>query len=282
VTTAVGNTFNVSTTATYYKYGPVEEVDYNQATYPYGISGPYYVPTVISANSGTQTVISQPKSITESTEQKPEWLPEKFKSAEELAKAYSELEKKFSSNNKGAKQETPKNKSEEVKAEGFTLDKYNQEYVEAGALSDNSYAELAKLGLDKNLVDGYIEGQKAISDNYQKQIYNEVGSQEQYTQLVDWASKNLSDEEVESFNDVVSNGSIQAMKFAVRGLMATAGMKQSSVKQQDLFQGDSDFISVDAFQSIAQVTQAMNDPRYEKDPAYRKEVTDKIARSSVL
>jgi hypothetical protein len=52
VTTAVGNTFNVSTTATYYKYGPVEEVDYNQATYPYGISGPYYVPTVISANSG--------------------------------------------------------------------------------------------------------------------------------------------------------------------------------------------------------------------------------------
>ena len=52
VTTAVGNTFNTSTNATYYKYGPVEEVDYNQATYPYGISGPYYVPTVISANSG--------------------------------------------------------------------------------------------------------------------------------------------------------------------------------------------------------------------------------------
>ena len=238
---------------------------------------------VISANSGTNTVISQPQNLTQSTEQKPEWLPEKFKTAEELAKAYSELEKKFSSNNnKDAKQETPKNKSEEVKAEGFTLEKYSQEYADAGGLSDKSYAELAKLRLDKNLVDGYIEGQKAISDNYQKQIYNEVGSQEQYTQLVDWASKNLSSEEVESFNDVVSNGSIQAMKFAVRGLMATAGMKQSSTKQQDLFQGDSDFLSVDAFQSIAQVTQAMNDPRYEKDSAYRKEVTDKIARSSVL
>jgi hypothetical protein len=259
-----------------------KEVTLEQSAKDLGIAGVNVGAEVISANSGTQTVISQPKSITESTEQKPEWLPEKFKSAEELAKAYSELEKKFSSNNKGAKQETPKNKSEEVKAEGFTLDKYNQEYADTGVLSENSYAELAKLGLDKNLVDGYIEGQKAISDNYQKQIYNEVGSQEQYTQLVDWASKNLSDEEVESFNDVISNGSIQAMKFAVRGLMATAGMKQSSVKQQDLFQGDSDVISVDAFQSIAQVTQAMNDPRYEKDPAYRKEVTDKIARSSVL
>lgn len=259
-----------------------KNVTLEQSAKDLGIAGVNVGAEVISANSGTQTIISQPKSITESTEQKPEWLPEKFKSAEELAKAYSELEKKFSSNNKDAKQETPKNKSEEVKAEGFTLDKYNQEYVEAGALSDNSYAELAKLGLDKNLVDGYIEGQKAISDNYQKQIYNEVGSQEQYTQLVDWASNNLTTEEVESFNDVVSNGTIQAMKFAVRGLMATAGMKQSSAKQQDLFQGDSDFLSVDAFQSIAQVTQAMNDPRYEKDPAYRKEVTDKIARSSVL
>ena len=237
---------------------------------------------VISANSGTNTVISQPKSITESTEQKPEWLPEKFKSAEELAKAYSELEKKFSSNNKEVKKEEPKNKSEEVKTEGFTLDKYNQEYVEKGSLSENSYNELAKLGLNKDLVDGYIEGQKAISENYQKQIYNEVGSQEQYAQLVDWASKNLSDQEVESFNNIIETGSVQAMKLAVRGLMATAGMKQSAPQKQDLFQGDSDFISVDAFQSIAQVTQAMNDPRYEKDPAYRKEVSEKIARSSVL
>ena len=238
---------------------------------------------VISANSGTNTVISQPKSLTESTEQKPEWLPEKFKSAEELAKAYSELEKKFSSNNnKEVKKEEPKNKSEEVKTEGFTLDKYNQEYVEKGSLSENSYAELAKLGLNKELVDGYIEGQKAISENYQKEIYNEVGSQEQYTQLVDWASKNLSEQEVESFNNIIETGSVQAMKLAVRGLMATAGMKQSAPQKQDLFQGDSDVISVDAFQSIAQVTQAMNDPRYDKDPAYRKEVTDKIARSSVL
>lgn len=237
---------------------------------------------VISANSGTNTVISQPQNLTQSTEQKPEWLPEKFKTAEELAKAYSELEKKFSSNNKDAKQETPKNKSEEVKTEGFTLDKYNQEYADVGTLSEKSYDELSKLGLNKDLVDGYIEGQKAISQNYQKEIYNEVGSQEQYTQLIDWASKNLSEREVEGFNNIIEAGSVDTMKLAVRGLMATAGMKQSSVRQQDLFQGDSDIISTDAFQSIAQITKAMNDPRYEKDSAYRKEVTDRLAKSSIL
>lgn len=258
-----------------------KEITLEQSAKDLGIAGVNVGAEVISANSGTQTVISQPKSITESTEQKPEWLPEKFKSAEELAKAYSELEKKFSSNNKEVK-EQPKNKSEEVKSEGFSLDKYNDEYVEQGGLSDKSYQELAKLGLTKDIVDGYIEGQKSIAQSYQTQIYNEVGSQEQYQELVSWASQNLSEQEVASFNDIVSNGSVEAMKLAVRGLMATAGMSKSSPQKQELFEGDSDVFSSDAFRSIAQVTQAMNDPRYEKDPAYRKDVTDRLAKSTIL
>lgn len=258
-----------------------KEITLEQSAKDLGINGINVGAEVISANSGTQTVISQPKSITESTEQKPEWLPEKFKSAEELAKAYSELEKKFSSNTKEVK-EQPKNKSEEVKSEGFSLDKYNDEYVEQGALSDKSYQELSKLGLTKDIVDGYIEGQKSIAQSYQTQIYNEVGSQEQYQELVGWASQNLSEQEVSSFNDIVSNGSIEAMKLAVRGLMATAGMSKSNSQRQELFEGDSDVFSSDAFRSIAQVTQAMNDPRYEKDPAYRKDVTDRLAKSTIL
>ena len=257
------------------------EKSLEQSAKDLGIAGVNVGAEVISTSSGTQTAISQPKSITESSEQKPEWLPEKFKSAEELAKAYSELEKKFSSNTKETKTE-PKNKSEEVKSEGFTLEKYNSEYAEQGALSDKSYQELAKLGLDKDIVDGYIEGQKSIAQSYQSQIYNEVGSQEKYQELVTWASQNLSEPEVESFNDIISNSSVDAMKLAVRGLMATAGMKQSSSQTQDLFEGDSDVFSTDAFRSIAQVTQAMGDPRYEKDPAYRKEVQDRLAKSTVL
>lgn len=260
----------------------IKEISLEQSAKDLGLAGVNVGAEVISANSGTQTVISQPKSITESTEQKPEWLPEKFKSAEELAKAYSELEKKFSSNSKETKKEITKNNQEEVQVEGLTLDKFNQEYADNGELSNGSYQELAKLGLNKDLVDGYIEGQKALSDTYQREIYKEVGSQEQYGELVKWASANLADEDVESFNEMIESGSMSQMKLAVRGLMQTAGMNKTNSQNQELFQGDSDTFSVDAFKSIAQVTQAMNDPRYDKDPAYRKEVTDKIARSSVL
>ena len=258
-----------------------KEISLEQSAKDLGINGVNVGAEVVSTNSGTQTVISQPKNLTESTEQKPEWLPEKFKSAEELAKAYSELEKKFSSNTKPAKEQT-KNKSEEVKSEGFVLDKFNQEYADNGELSDNSYQELAKIGLNKEIVDGYIEGQKALSDNYQKEVYQEVGSQDKYAELINWASNNLSDEEVQSYNEIIESGSMSQMKLAVRGLMATAGMKQSSTQSQQLFEGDSDVFSNDGFQSIAQVTQAMNDPRYDKDPAYRKEVTERLAKSSIL
>ena len=78
---------------------------------------------------------------------------------------------------------------------------------------------------------------------------------------------------------MVEGGDIETAKFAVQGLLTKAG---ANPKQPSLFEGTSDVVSKDAFQSVAQVTEAMNDPRYEKDPAYRKMVEDKIGRSQVF
>ena len=78
---------------------------------------------------------------------------------------------------------------------------------------------------------------------------------------------------------MVDGGDIEQAKFAVQGLMTRAG---ANPKQPSLFEGTSDVVSKDAFTSVSQVTDAMNDPRYEKDPAYRKEVADKIGRSTVI
>ena len=72
---------------------------------------------------------------------------------------------------------------------------------------------------------------------------------------------------------------IETAKFAVQGLLTKAG---ANPKQPSLFEGTSDTVSKDAFASVAQVTEAMNDPRHEKDPAYRKMVEDKISRSQVF
>jgi len=63
--------------------------------------------------------------------------------------------------------------------------------------------------------------------------------------------------------------------------MTRAGMVHNP-KQPELFEGTSDAPPSEAFESVRQVTDAMQDPRYDKDPAYRKKVTDKLARSTVI
>ena len=233
-------------------------------------------------NNGESVNISQPENLSQTSEQpvRPNWLPEKFKSAEELAKAYGELEKKMSA---PQQEEQPVESVEEntQPEEVQQLDKYYDEFIENNQLSEKSYEELDAMGLSKDLVDGYIAGQKALADNDVSEVQNVVGGQDNYAQLLDWSAKNLSPSEKDAFNDTIDNGSTEQVKIAVLGLMSKAGMSPNS-NQQNLFEGDVNVTNTDSFGSVAQVTEAMNDPRYAKDPAYRKEVEEKLARSSVI
>ena len=232
----------------------------------------------LSVNSNGEGIeVREPKTEIQSSEDRPEWLPEKFQNAEELAKAYGSLEKEFSNRDKEEVKPTEEVKADEAPQTG--LDKYYEEFADKGELAETSYAELAKLGLDKTLVDSYIDGQKLVADTNTKAIQDVAGGKEEYTELVEWAGKNLSDAEVKVFNDMVDGGDIETAKFAVQGLLAKSGV---STKQPSLFEGTSDRVSKDAFASVAQVTEAMNDPRYETDPAYRRQVEEKIGRSTVI
>ena len=238
------------------------------------------IETMQDAN-GNRVEVSTPDTQPQGIQnERPEWLPEKFKTAEDLSKAYTELEKQFSQKqNEPVEQEATE--EAEVKSDSFSVDKYANEYAEKGELSNNSYNELAKQGLSKDLVDGYIAGQKSIADTQTSQIQEVAGGQQQYGELINWASQNLSEAEQQSFNDLTETGSIDQIKLAVQGLMTRAGMTNSPV-QQEMLQGDVNNVSVDQFNSVQQVTDAMNDPRYEKDPVFRKEVERKLANSSVF
>ena len=190
------------------------------------------------------------------------------------------MEKQFSSRPKEEVKEDAKI-PEKTEAQTNSLEKFYNEYAEKGSLSDKSYLDLAKQGLDKELVDGYIEGQKALADNHTKAIQDVVGGKDRYGDLMDWASKNLTECEQSAFNNMVDGGSIDEAKLAVQGLMTKAGVTVNT-NQPSLFEGTSDVTPNDAYESVSQVTDAMNDPRYEKDPAYRKKVVDKLARSTVI
>ena len=213
-----------------------------------------------------------------SNEDRPNWLPEKFANAEELAKAYGELEKKQSTPEQ--EQSLEENKSEVEQATGLTLDNYYDEFAEKGELSQDSYDNLAKSGLSKELVDSYIEGQKSISDNQTKDIHNIVGGEAKYNDVVQWATNNLSDAEINAYNNALDTD-VNSAKLSLQGIYSKY-QAQNNGNEPNLTQGQTISGRTDIFNSTAEIVNAINDKRYEVDTAYRKNVEEKLKRSNVL
>ena len=206
---------------------------------------------------------------------RPSWLPEKFNTAEDLAKAYGELEKAYSS--KEAPQ--PMNQQQAEQATGLSLDNYYTEFAEKGELSEDSYNQLATQGLSRDLVDSYIEGQSAIADGHVTQIKSAAGGDAEYSKITEWAATNIPQNELETYNNIVENGSVEEAMMAVSGLKAR--YDNSVGVPPNLLQGQQ-AQPTSAFQSTAEIVAAINDPRYQVDTAYRKGVEEKIKRSNAL
>jgi len=226
---------------------------------------------------------------------KPKWLPDKFESPEDMAEAYTQLEQKLSSSSQDTQQKVKKEiKTEEEPApiasqeqvsealskQGIDFEKYAREYGEEGALSETSYKELADKGMTQDVVNTWITGQQAIADKTIDQAHEAVGGTEEYNALVKWASTSLNDKEINSFNRAIENPNADDVVFAIKSLHARRTMEEGHTPT--LLQGDTGGTGVDSFKSVAQLTKAMNDPRYSKDPAYRDEVTAKLSQSSIM
>lgn len=219
---------------------------------------------------------------------RPDWLPEGFDSPEDLAKAYAELKAQG-----GKAQETPQDKptddpakaleenpQQALAAKGLSLDALTAEYRANGGLSEDSYKKLADAGYDRQIVDNYIAGQNALATQYEQSILQEVGGTEKYTEMVSWAKANLTTAEIDAYNRAVSSGDVAAARLAVSGLSARFSKAVGS--EPKLIQGKAAPASDDVFESTAQVRQAMADPRYRNDPAYRAKVQAKLLRSNVF
>ena len=197
---------------------------------------------------------------------RPEWLPEKFKSAEELAKSYTELEKSF---------------SEKSQATANDLNPFFDEYSEKGELTQDSYNKLNGMGLSKDVVDNYISGMKAQTDLQVTRIQNEVGGESNYNNMVKWAQDNLSEAEVNAFNKSIESGNSEEALLAVKGVNARYNLTQApKTNEPSLIKGQA-AAPQSNFRSTAEVVKAINDPRYKEDSAYRKDVEDKIKRSNI-
>jgi hypothetical protein len=218
--------------------------------------------------------------------QRPAWLPEKFADAEQLAKAYSELEKRLGSKEPPApapdaanppRTEPTPEEALAVQRAGLDGNALAEEFLSSGTVSEESYKRAEAIGLTKEFVDNYVAGQAALVQRQEAELYSEVGGRDEFQRVAAWAKGNLSPREIQALDNATQNQDLALAKIALRGLYARY---QAAVGQDPtLVSGDAGSAEA-GFQSTAQVLQAMKDPRYDTDPAYRAQVEKRLQAKS--
>jgi len=217
----------------------------------------------------------------------------KFKSAEDLEKAYKELESKLGQKEETetpeAEAETPQENTEEVdlsETAQFIQDASQEFYSNDNQLKPETLEKLKEMPADQ-LIDAYIEAykdtpaqQQGISDADADAIVNSVGGTDAYNQALAWAADNLKPDEVAAYDNVINSGNKDAITFAVQAL--TNRYKDAVGFEGQQVSGKSVRTGVQGFRSQAELARAIGDPRYQTDPAYRMDIENKLAASGDL
>jgi hypothetical protein len=221
-------------------------------------------------------------------------LAGKYKDAQELEKAYIELEKKLGSRD-GQEEETSEPEVEDQSEEGSeystqidAISRAAEEFNSNGVLSEETLAEFEQMS-SKELIQAYFEYEQNLptfdgpesvdlAQSEINQIQNSVGGEAAYQQLVGWAAQNFTQSEIQAFDNVVDSGNVDAINLALAGLKAR--YTDAVGYEGQMIQGKA-AAPADTFKSQAEVVRAMSDSRYDRDPAYRDEIMQKLARSDL-
>jgi hypothetical protein len=126
-------------------------------------------------------------------------------------------------------------------------------------------------------VDGYIKGQQSLIEQARQEGFQIAGGEDQFNEMMTWAERNLSPGEIQQYNNMLGNDAEQN-RFAIRSLNAL--WKQENGSAPNLINGRSSSAPT-GYGSWEQISEAMRDPRYQKDPAYRQAVERKVMSSNL-
>lgn len=213
-------------------------------------------------------------------------LAGKYRDAEELEQAYIELQKKLGSRStdeapeEEAEQEEPAEEDDSPTIIDELIESARTgEFTEEGLQAFDNMSPQEKADLLHAIAQENKQEERAeLGEQDIQSMKNLVGGEEQYTQLIQWASQNLKPNEIEIYDSVMDRGDPAAIYFAIQAL--NYRYQDSVGTEGRLLTGKAAQVS-DVYRSQAEVVRAMNDPRYDSDPAYRQDVFNKLERSNL-
>ena len=223
-----------------------------------------------------------------------EMLAGKFKDAEELEKAYIELQKKLGTRDEEQPQEeqeelreTEASEEVEVSPTEALITSASAEYYESGELTPETMEKFKEMS-SSDLVETYMKMQKEqppapqgrdLTETETNTIFNQVGGEAAYQNLMEWASESLPEQYTKAYDDIIDRGDAYSIQIALAGIQAQ--YEQANGVEGNLRTGRGVVEQADVFRSQAEVIEAMNDRRYDTDPAYRQDVFQKLERSNI-
>ena len=229
-------------------------------------------------------------------EEQDQLLAGKYKSAADLEKAYVELQKKLGESDgnetqgeEGESVEEPTEESPEPSPAQSLITDASVEFADKGELSDETMAKFTEMS-SQDLVQAYMEMQQNAPEQAQQdvadltdaevnQIKNIVGGEAEYDKVVEWAGKSLTEAQLEAYDSIIAAGNLEAIQMMVNGLKAQYDTDNGY--EGRMLSGKTADSKGDVFRSQQEVVEAIADPRYDRDSAYRNDVLEKLERSDV-
>ena len=230
------------------------------------------------------------------TNERPAWLPDNFKTPEDLANSYKAAQAELTRLKQGTAPdpevapvvapEAPKAPdpnaltidaaaADAVAKSGLDFDKLADEFSNDGKLADASYAALEKQGIPKTVVDEFIRMKQGEANNVRTEVVGIAGGEDSFKQMVEWASGNYPD--VEVYNKMITSGDPASMRMAMVALKSAYVSANGSDPKLQMGTGGAS--AGTTYASDLEMVVDMQKPEYRTDPAFRRMVEEKAARS---
>ena len=263
---------------------------------------------IVGEKDGVQLTADEQDSLAvgeQLVEQQEQLLAGKYKDAEALEKAYINLQKKLGEDVKEEKpeaeveseseevlQEEPEESTQESSPAVELITSASEEYEKSGSLTPETLEKFNSMS-SQDLVQAYMNLQASnqpasgqqeagdISAAAVNEVKNFAGGEQNYQNIVNWASQNLDQDSIDAFDNIIGTGNVQAIKLAVNGLKSQ--YETANGYEGRMLTGKApEPTAKDTFRSQAELVEAMSNPKYDRDPAYRQDVIEKLERSNNL
>ena len=170
--------------------------------------------------------------------------------------------------------ETQEQAQEVLQTKGFDYAELQKEFSATGKISESTRKQLAEVGITGELVDNFIEGQIAKAEQEKNEIAECIGGRETFDNVIKWASENLSEAEIKSINGITDKSVIQIILKDLKNRM-----EEKEGITPNYTQGEGGKPAKDIFRSQAEMFEAISNPKYRVDEAYRADVQKKVTAS---